>query len=102
VRLAKIDVEGAELRVLEGAAGVIARDHPHLVIEFTDEYLKAFGDSAEALANWLVERGYALYRIEPTGLFRFGRESVSAAPQFNALCVHGDHLPEALARKVRD
>jgi len=102
VRLAKIDVEGAELLVLQGAAAVVARDHPHLVIEFTDEYLRAFGHSAEALGSWLLERGYALYRIEPTGLIRFGQGNVPANVQFSALCVHGNRLPAALAGKVRD
>lgn len=64
LRLDKIDVEGADLLVLEGAAGVIARDRPHLIIESTDEYLRAFERSAEALSNWPFDRKYALYHRE--------------------------------------
>jgi FkbM family methyltransferase len=100
VRFAKIDVEGAELLVLEGAANLIARDRPHLVIEFTDEYLRAFGHSAEALSNWLFDRQYALYRIAETGLFRLARGRVPSDTQFNALCVYEDRLPPSVARKV--
>jgi hypothetical protein len=80
---------------------VIERDHPHLVIEFTDQYLRAFGHSAEALANWLFDRQYAIYRITENGLVRLAQGRVPADTQFNALCVHEDRLPPPVARNVR-
>jgi FkbM family methyltransferase len=101
VRLAKIDVEGAELLVLDGATRVIGRDHPHLVVEVTDEYLRAFGHSAAALLNWLLDHGYAIYRIAETGLIPVPRGYAAAEGQFNALCVFEDRLPEAVVRSVR-
>jgi FkbM family methyltransferase len=101
VKLAKIDVEGAELLALVGASKLIARDRPHLVIEFTDEYLRSFGHSAALLAEWLFDHGYAVYRIEETRLTRVERPTLPANFQFNALCVHRDRpLPRVLAGKV--
>ncbi len=63
VRLMKIDVEGAELRVLRGARGLLERDRPDLLLELTDAFLQELGGSAEQVCEWLAGFGYSLYRI---------------------------------------
>ena len=71
----KIDVEGAELRVLAGGAKVLSR-LPAVICEVSRE-------NAEAVAEILVGHGYALYN----GDQRPGeRVALSAAP-FNTLAV---------------
>jgi len=69
----KIDVEGMELEVLEGAAGTIARDRPILLVE-------VIKSNAASLGDWLEARGY---RYRRTGL--------------NLLAIHAD-LPHDLNR----
>lgn len=57
--VAKIDVEGAELKVLDGAVGAIERSRPRLlVIECIDTNLARFGASVESLVTRMAELGY--------------------------------------------
>lgn len=58
VSFIKIDVQGAELRVLRGAEAVLRRDRPALFIEIDPAALAAMGDSAEALIAALRAFGY--------------------------------------------
>lgn len=57
----KIDVEGAELKVLEGAREVLRTSRPTLLIEANDEALRKQGASSEALTALLRSLGYAIY-----------------------------------------
>ncbi len=91
ITLVKIDVEGAELQVLEGMSRCLERHRPSLVIEVTDGYLRALGASAEALYTWVQSRGYRLFQIEEDGrLTRLESPSaVGRSTQFNAFCSVG-------------
>jgi len=60
VDFVKIDVEGAEYKVLLGMQALIARDHPILTIELSDAWLAKVGSSARELIHFLTERGYAI------------------------------------------
>jgi len=53
-----VDVEGAEMNVLEGALRVIERRHPALILEHHGSA------NRRKLADWLVNRGY---RVEDLG-----------------------------------
>lgn len=55
VGLIKIDVEGHELAVLTGAAGLLERDRPHLIIEAEDRHRPRALDS---LRDFLAPFGY--------------------------------------------
>lgn len=57
--LIKIDVQGAEERVLKGADATIARDHPAIFIELDNDALMRMGSNVERVMDWLIERGYA-------------------------------------------
>lgn len=52
VGLLKIDVEGYEMRVLEGAVNMISKHRPIVVIETKDEWLKRQGDNVESIVNF--------------------------------------------------
>lgn len=95
----KIDVEGAELLALKGMQGIVNRDRPLLIIEFTDAYLKSFGHTAKQMAEWLQIYGYQLYRIEERGLIPLDYSSADVLPeQFNVLACQ--KLPSVLVGKL--
>src|SRR5262245_6158372 len=64
VTYAKIDVEGAELKVLNGMSKLIARDRPIVAIEVTDGWLRTLGGTAKAVCVFFLEQKYILYRID--------------------------------------
>lgn len=59
--LIKLDVEGAELKVMRGARGLLERAAPELLVEVVPEHLAAFGDSVEALESLLAAVGYSAH-----------------------------------------
>jgi FkbM family methyltransferase len=63
VSLIKIDVQGAEQRVLNGAIRTLERFHPCLFIEVDDEALKRMGSSAPAVIGFMKSCGYTLHRL---------------------------------------
>ena len=62
VAMMKIDVEGWESPVLQGASETLSRpDAPVLQVEFTDEASQAAGSSCEQLYRLLEGLGYQMY-----------------------------------------
>jgi len=60
----KIDIEGAELRAIEGMTGAIRRLSPRLMlIEAIDEHLHRFGDSVAQLNSTMTALGYSAQPI---------------------------------------
>jgi FkbM family methyltransferase len=57
----KIDVEGAELHVLAGGAGVIEKFCPAMLVEIEARHLSRYGHSAQAVVDWLLVRGYTMH-----------------------------------------
>jgi FkbM family methyltransferase len=64
IKMIKIDVEGAELGVLEGAEKLISKWKPILVIEVHGFALPSFGASVAELRNFLNKFGYQEMRLE--------------------------------------
>ena len=60
VRLVKVDVEGAELAVLRGAAGLVAADRPLLLVEVDDATPAGAEAKLAACRAWCAERDYAV------------------------------------------
>jgi len=58
IDLIKIDVEGYELHVLEGAGTILSDFKPTLFIEVDDNNLRDQGKSARLLVSFLVNQGY--------------------------------------------
>lgn len=85
LRLAKIDVEGAEHKVITGMGHIIARHRPYLLLEMTDAYLRAMGSDAVRLAGDLVARGYRMYAITDQGLDPMDPSQAAREAQYNAL-----------------
>jgi FkbM family methyltransferase len=59
----KIDVQGCEVRLLEGAEQTIRASKPVMFVEVEQNWLANFGFSSAALMNKLLSFGYLLVRI---------------------------------------
>jgi FkbM family methyltransferase len=57
----KIDVEGGELGVLHGGAGVIDAFRPALLVEIEARHTARYEYGPPELAGWLARRGYQMY-----------------------------------------
>jgi len=66
-RLIKIDVEGAELAVVNGLLPSLAAVRPdlELVVEVHPQHLEQQGKKTEQLLNTLSDVGYRAYRLQP-------------------------------------
>jgi FkbM family methyltransferase len=96
VNLIKIDVEGAEYLALLGMRECLKRDHPDLVIEVTDSFLREMGHSAEQLCAELFGLGYNMYIIDHRGLQPVRSPALVPAGQHNALFTTRQGLPAPL------
>lgn len=67
VDVMKVDVEGAELAVLQGAERIIQREKPAIIFEANAETCEAAGYSVAILFEWLRGHGYNLALIGPVG-----------------------------------
>jgi FkbM family methyltransferase len=57
----KVDVEGAELAVLEGASDTIEAHSPALLLEIEERHVCKYGLAAADLVGFLTRRGYRMY-----------------------------------------
>jgi FkbM family methyltransferase len=77
--LVKIDVQGAEMLVLQGAPDILRLAGPALFVELNDEGLQKFGSSVSAVLDHLSQYGY-----EPYWLMRTGPHRKSSAAEIHA------------------
>lgn len=68
VSLIKVDVQGAEERVLAGATETLRKNRPVLMLEIDDRALRAFGSSAEAVVRMVVGAGYGMRYVDKFGI----------------------------------
>ena len=61
----KIDVEGAEHKVLSGSQGIISRFKPVIMLELLDPALNKQGSSAKEVVSLLKGMGYLIYDFSP-------------------------------------
>jgi FkbM family methyltransferase len=67
VSLIKIDVQGAEMLVLEGASGILKTSGPALFVELHEVGLRKFGTSVAAILAHLSHYGYEAFWLMRTG-----------------------------------
>ena len=73
VSLIKIDVQGAEERVLRGAMGTLRELRPAVFMEVDEAALRAMGSSAESVLELMLSCRYEPHRIVNGGPVRVGR-----------------------------
>jgi FkbM family methyltransferase len=90
IRLIKIDAEGSEPFILEGAPGVIASTRPYLILELNEGLLLEIGRTRESVVATLRDKGY---RIFPLGFERFDESCDLINPlPLEFLCVPSERL----------
>lgn len=67
VAVMKIDTEGHELKVLEGARHTMESAKPSVLIEVRNELLHSAGSSSEAVFQFFAELGYRSFRVLSSG-----------------------------------
>ncbi|MGE3476290.1 MAG: FkbM family methyltransferase [Rhodospirillaceae bacterium] len=67
IALVKIDVQGAEERVLDGAAQTLGRVRPAWFVEVDDDHLRAMGSSAAQLVRRFAAHGYGVHDVAAAG-----------------------------------
>ena len=60
VDVIKIDVEGAEVQVLQGASSVLTEMHPIIIVEAHDDALRTQGSSVDEMVSILRSSGYTI------------------------------------------
>jgi FkbM family methyltransferase len=64
VDLMKIDVEGYEMKVLQGAKQLIEKSRPKICIEINEPCLVDTGTSGAEIFSYLQERAYQMYALD--------------------------------------
>jgi FkbM family methyltransferase len=59
--LIKVDVEGAELHVLQGGEKTIEKFKPAILLEIEDRHIERFKYAVQDITVWLKSRGYRMY-----------------------------------------
>jgi FkbM family methyltransferase len=67
VDFVKVDVEGAQVRVLLGAARILADQHPTIWIEHGTRSAAAYGSTTEELWTLLTDNGYRVWTADGQG-----------------------------------
>ena len=118
IKVMKIDVEGAEPGVIEGARALIARDHPVLLLEIFPRWLSAVSKTtADIFLDDIRNLGYRIHRLTTFGLGRelhlgddgvesghseyFTIVALSEADHARLLAHRIDHRVDDLERRLR-
>lgn len=64
VAFIKLDIQGSEVKALEGARSLISESRPFMFVEVEEQHLRALGTCTQELIELVFSLGYAMYRIE--------------------------------------
>ncbi|WP_226930722.1 MULTISPECIES: FkbM family methyltransferase [Parafrankia] len=95
--LVKIDVEGFELDVLQGASDLLSTARPALLLELLPAHLERRGMTAAAIVDNLASLGYRIMNLSPHGLSgqgRFSSNVLALTPKWERF----DHVVSQLKR----
>ena len=87
ITLVKLDIEGAEMRALRGMRNLLSRDKPGVLLELTEQWLRADGSSADELLAFMQQLGYTAHSID-SGHAAFARDP--NRHQQDVLFLHAD------------
>jgi FkbM family methyltransferase len=84
VDFVKMDIEGGELKALQGCRSVIEQFHPVFLVEINEETYRAAGYTVEDVVTFFNEVGYKPYQIVKRG---FTQEALRLPAFCNALFI---------------
>ncbi len=96
IDLIKMDIEGAEPFMLEGARESIERFHPTFLMEVNREALSRMNWTPERLWEWMRARGWRAFEIGPSPR-RSGPRTDFTRLGFSNVIFHFRDLPEGIA-----
>lgn len=99
VDVIKVDVEGHELKVIQGSLKTIRNFSPTIVIELLRKWMAPFGDHPQDVVSLLVRAGYETFAITDFGCKRIA-EITEETIETNFVFCHPsrqDHLAEIIA-----
>ena len=88
VGMIKIDVEGHELSVLQGALGLLKRERPRLVIELEERYRPHAANSARELLEGLGYQGFFLMEDRLHGIAEFDPATMQDPDRLSSLYIN--------------
>ena len=89
VKLAKVDTQGYDAKVIRGMDAILARDRPVILFEFEDWAWRLSGESLAELSSWLSHRQYGLWRLlEESGEVRRRPVGSEMPPHSDMLATH--------------
>jgi len=92
IRAIKIDAEGSEPFILEGARRIIANTRPILIIELNDELLREVGRPKEVVIATLRDQGYLICGLRAEKTEKRGNFSDTLSPE--VLCLPAERIEE--------
>lgn len=96
VSLVKIDAEGSEASIVQGACKFLQRTKPSVIFEVNETVLMQGGRAPQELVQTFSECGYKLFLIDGRHLSEIGR---SGLPHFGEILgLHSDGLRESIQR----
>lgn len=84
----KIDTQGAEMRVLTGAKGVIERDRPAVLLRCHEDKCQEMQDATVDIQQFLLDKYYDLFKIVPWSTKLLPVTSPSQTEDSTFLAVH--------------
>lgn len=87
IDLIKIDVEGNEMSVIQGAKSTIQRDKPTIFVELLRKWMKPFGAHPQDVVNLLAGEGYLLFEIAENSINRLHQIDENTIPT-NFIFIH--------------
>jgi FkbM family methyltransferase len=93
--LVKIDVQGAEMLVLQGAPDILRLSGPALFVELHEEGLQKFGTSVSAILDHLSRSGY-----EPYWLMRAGPHRKTSPDEIRAKIARNGYVDVLFLKAV--
>jgi FkbM family methyltransferase len=88
--IVKIDVEGAELDVLEGARSILTQDRPTIFLSVHPLQIAAFGRSTDELVDLMNELGYNIRGMDGSAVSVFALREYVLTPKVSSAKLSND------------
>ncbi|MEQ8233898.1 MAG: FkbM family methyltransferase [Gammaproteobacteria bacterium] len=95
LQLVKLDVDGYELEVLEGARATLSRDRPAVIMELAPYTVRERGQEPLDIITLLRDHGYGFSTLNgrPLAIDRAYLERIPAGAGINVIASHGSGRP---------